>query len=259
MGNKASYNQVPIGDMNSPSLHASDLKTKATDVPTISDNPPGSDLMFVFHDTEDDSLERVVHEQIENQRNIDEELKFIMTLNEKLICERLTYAEATDIHSLCSILQPGDLVEFCAESQNHHWVVYSGNGYCIRMKMGTISEENISAIHPDRMARIVSGVYKFKALPSPQICDAARSQIGKESVWSSSECFASWCRFGCPEFMSDKLEIKDLDSVKAESTTEKCKIDIYNAIGEVVETKHFTNLVELIKYRRKREKGEESF
>ncbi|XP_039257440.1 uncharacterized protein LOC120334051 [Styela clava] len=254
MGNKASYNQVPIGDMSSPSLHATDIK-KPKDASQIPENVGGSDLMFVFHETEDDSEERVVHEQINNQRNIDKELKYTITLNDKLICERLNHAETTDIKSLCTMLQPGDIVEFCAEYHTHHWVVYVGNSQCIRLKAGMVTEEVIMNIHPDRMARLVNGVYKLKSLPIHQVCHAARTQLGKDSVWPTSECFAAWCRFGCPEFMSSKLEIKDLDSPKAESGTEKCKIDIYNDFGEISETKHFTNLVELIKYRRMREKG----
>lgn len=257
MGNRASYNQVPIGDMNSPSIRASALAQKATDSSRPADNNPGgTDLMFVFHETEEDSLERVVHEQIENQRDIEKELKFSISLNDKVICERKTYAEPTDVHSLCSIMHPGDLVEFCAIGQAHHWVVYMGSGSCVRLKEGCVTEERIFKILPDRMARIVSEVYKFKALPAAQICDAARSQVGKDSVWSTSECFAAWCRFSCPELISDQMEIRDLDSMKTDTTTEKCKIDLYNDFGEIIETKHFTNLVELIKYRRKREQDE---
>lgn len=259
MGNRASYNQVPVGDMSSPSLHAPTIPAKNNET-TLPDYGGGSDLMFVFHDTEDDSAERVVHEQINNQRDIEQELKYTVTTNNKIICERRNHSEAADINSVCSILQPGDIVEFCADLHSHHWVVYTGNRQCVRLKHGKVTEEVITTLLPDRMARIATGVYRFKTLPSAQICSAAKSQIGKDSVWPNSECFAAWCRYGCPEFMSDNLQIKDLDSSKqsSEPTTETYKLEIYNEANVLEETKEFPCLVELIKYRRKLERDRDT-
>lgn len=55
----------------------------------------------------------------------------------------MNYAEPADVHSLCSIIHPGDLVEFCAIGQAHHWVVYLGSGSCVRLKEGCVTEESI--------------------------------------------------------------------------------------------------------------------
>ncbi|XP_060679187.1 protein LRATD2-like [Hemiscyllium ocellatum] len=99
--------------------------------------------------------------------------------------------------------QPGDLVEFVAAGQCPHWVVYVGDFQVVHLHQAEIRNDFLTDASQGRRGRLVSQRYRFKALPAEAVVRAALQQVGVRGAqlrWSSSECFAAWCRCGRREF-----------------------------------------------------------
>ena len=202
------------------------------------------DLMFVFHSTEGDSQERVVHDgALEEQYGT---LFFSIYVDNELIASRNHYDAPVDIPELQQQVHPGDAVEFLTTDGNSHWVLYVGNDFCVHAKNREIRKEDMRKIGDGCLGRIVNQVYIWKPLPAMQIITTAKSQVGKESyLWESSEAFIMWCRTGRSEFLPATKQMVG----GYEQQPGNFSLQWYKE-GEKPSTRQFHSLPRLIQYRR---------
>ncbi|CAK8698326.1 protein LRATD2-like [Clavelina lepadiformis] len=221
---------------------------------TEGDPTKNEDLMFVFHTTDEDSSDRVVHDN-----KMDYEMwPYYVTCNGRLLAERKYYCEPVDNLEFFRQVQPGDAVEFVKAGKRFHWAIYVGHDMFVHLHKGKVCEVKSSEICTDRQARPANIIYKQKSLPAVQIVNNAQTQVGKTSIWSSSECFAMWCRTGKAEFTNEETQIHNLDSKSPKISQGKYVLEMQ--LDAETATKRFHTLSELVEFRRNVEKfGKEIF
>lgn len=133
------------------------------------------------------------------------EMECAVYYRDECVYER-TAAETGSLQSCENLLnrcKPGDLVEFVSAGQYPHWVVYTGDFQAVHLHRSEIKMDHLSDAAQGKRGRIVSDLYKFRALNPDVVVKNAQDQIGVKDggvCWRNSECFAAWCRFGKREF-----------------------------------------------------------
>ena len=233
MGNSESYKPV----------------TKVTGTEDTGDQTQ-DDLTFVFHTTEDDTPDRVVHDA--NTENTT--WPYVVTSSGRLVAERRQFEELVDGNALLNQVKCGNAVEFVRPGKRFHWALYIGDNMFAHLKDGKISEVLAQDLVNEMNfgARIVNDIYKLKALPVVQIVNNARTQVGKALIWNNSESFVMWCRTGRTEFTNEEKQIQNLDSSTPKTTKGKYMLELHTPDETVMQ--RFSTLAELIDYRRNTEK-----
>lgn len=233
MGNSESYRQVAKPCVNED----------ATD--QIQD-----DLTFVFHTTDEDTADRVVHDYDSDLL----QLPFVVTSSGRMISERRDFEKLQDLAEVFRQVKPGDAVEFVTPGKRYHWAVYTGESTFIHLKKNKVSpittEELL--VKANCTARVVNSVYKMTVLPCVQIINNAQTQVEKPLIWNSSESFVMWCRTGKAEFTTAENEIQNLDSMTPKTTKGKYMLEVHTPEETVM--RRFLTLSKLIEYKRNVEK-----
>ncbi|XP_004225777.2 uncharacterized protein LOC101242794 [Ciona intestinalis] len=248
MGNTKSYNQVPTSGNDPEDLTVDKYE------PTEKSEDNDDHLMFVFHTTDGDSTERVVHDEVlpENQKFF----TYTVTANGKLFAERDRNIQPIEIDDLLKHLRPGDAVEFLRDDLTFHWAMFVGNRMFVHLENEQVISHCVDDIKGGRRARMVNNVYKARCLPSVQCIHNAKAQIGrKDSIWKNSECFVMWCRTNQSEFAVDDMRVKDLDATPSKNLPKIYVLEIYDS-DEVAEVKKFSSISELTDFRQNFEKME---
>jgi len=208
------------------------------------------DMTFVFHTTEDDTPDRVVHDM--NTENTT--WPYVVTSSGRLVAERKNFDEPLESNTLLNVVKSGSAVEFIKPGKRFHWALYVGDNTFVHLKGGKISEVFAQDLIAEMNfgARIVDDVYKLKALPVVQIVNNARTQVGKALIWNSSESFVMWCRTGRTEFTNEEKQIQNLDSSTPKTTKGKYMLEFHTPDETVMQ--RFSTLADLIEYRRNTEK-----
>nr|CAB3244578.1 protein FAM84B-like [Phallusia mammillata] len=166
---------------------------------SVNDDSVSEDLMFVFHSTEGDCNERVIHDGVDyNKTN---PIMYTILMDKRIIAEEKLNEETCTVHS-CPRFRPGDAIEVLATPR--FWTLYAGDEICVCLHNEEIVRQDIKVAFSDHPLRKVNKVYKLKVLPANQIVEKAQSQVGQKCVWWSSECFVMWCRTGMMEFKEDE-------------------------------------------------------
>ena len=208
------------------------------------------DLTFVFHTTEDDTPDRVVHDL-----NLERKMwPYIVTSSGRLIAERRHFEEPLDCNEVLSRATSGSVVEFVKPGKRFHWALCIGNNMFIHLKNGEISEVMMDelVLKMNCEARLVDDIYKLKALSVVQIVNNARAQVGKALIWNCSESFVMWCQTGRSEFTNEEKQIQNLDSSTPKTTKGKYMLEFHTPDETVMQ--RFSTLADLIDYRRSAEK-----
>ena len=213
------------------------------------------DLTYVFHTTDEDTPDRVVHDT-----NTDYPLwPYAVTSSGRLLAERRIFKEPVDCNEIFQLLRPGDAVEFLKPGKKFHWALYVGEDTFIHLKQKEIvkasSQDFASDI--DLKARFADDIYKMKCLPIVQILNNAQAQVGKPLIWNCSESFVMWCRTGKSEFTLQETKIQNLDSSTPKNSKGKYMLELHTP-DETVMRRFFT-LSELIDFRRNTEKFGKDF
>ena len=208
------------------------------------------DLTFVFHTTDEDTADRVVHDF-----NLDfPELPYVVTSSGRLVAERREFGKLEDLNKVFEHLKIGDVVEFISPGKHFHWALYVGHDTLIHLKKGKISKVTFKDMitQTDYSGRLVNNVYKMTPLPVVQIVNNAQTQVGKPLIWNSSESFVMWCRTGKAEFTTAEDQIQNLDSTTPKITNGKYMLELHTPEETVM--RRFLTLSKLIEYKRNVEK-----
>ena len=238
MGNSESYKQVPVAKI------ADESGDQVQD-----------DLTFVFHTTDEDTPDRVVHDI----DTCSPTWPYVVTSSGRLVAERRSYEALLDSNTLLEHISPGDAVEFVKPGKRFHWALYLGDDIFVHLKNNCIDEISSEVIFSDFEfgARIVSSTYKLKSLSVVQIVNNGKTQVGKALIWSCSEAFVMWCRTGRSEFTKQEKQIQNLDSSTPKTTKGKYMLEFHTPEETVM--RRFSTLSELIDYRRSVEKFGKEF
>ena len=204
------------------------------------------DLTFVFHTTDDDCMERVVHDNDSSCTHQD--IAYSVSFHGKIVAQRSYFDEGVLMETLLPQVEPGDAVELTNYESSSHWVVYMGNKQCVHLSDGEIKQEMIYDVSINCKTRIVNSVYTFKVLPLVQILHNASSQIGRSSMWSNSECFVMWCRTGLPEFTLNEGVVRNLDLTPVKRSSPLYTLELRDSLHSF--PKSFSSLSELVEYRK---------
>jgi len=258
MGNQSTrqYGQVPTIDDEftnkkfRPVGESSD-KSSSNSIHSECDNHTdrGGNLTFVFHSTEEDCSDRVVHDNDPtSERNFSSYTITDLT-NDSIISSRQSdFFDLMTVDEILPLLAVGDLIEIVTTQNVGEWAVFVGDNSCVRLSPlnGIVEKCWVrDAAKNSLKVRLVNDVYNLKKLSVVQVLSNATQQVGKKSVWSNSECFAVWCKTGLPQLTSsEQLDLKDLDS---DQTGYKLRLKT----GNQEMTKNFESLSKLIDFRRK--------
>lgn len=211
----------------------------------------GGNLTFVFHTTEDDCSDRVVHDNhsneiINDQYEISTNLSgytYTIIQEDRRIAHR-TVEHLHDQRSterVLSSLNPGDSVELISD-EDRTWVLYTGESSCLHLRHGKVVKGEISQLVTNGV-KTVNHVYSgMKSLGVDEILQNAEQQINCTN-WSNSECFVMWCRTGSEQFMTTEYSAPPVANYK-----------LVLKQGEDEEMiKAFASLPQLIEFRRKLE------
>lgn len=216
-------------------------------VSTIDDNKSDSDanLTFVFHTTEDDCTDRVVH----NNELFEDFTTYTYSIardDGQIIAARDDFDDRQSIDELLALLDVGDVVEFITSDHQSQWVVYTGHNSAVYLQNNKIIKGDLAAAYGGCPAKLVNNVYTLKALPIVQVVENAENQVGKATMWSNSECFAMWCRTGDKEFTN-------ASQLSGAGNGGKQNYELQLKTGGEELTKSFTSLSKLIEFRKKME------
>jgi len=212
------------------------------------------DLTFVFHTTDDDCMERVVHDN--KTALTHQDIAYSILFHGKVIAERSFFDTTMPMDKLLLQMESGDAIELTDYDGGSHWVLYCGNKQCFHLVDGEVKEELISDVSVNCKARIVNSVYMYTVLPVVQVIHNASSQIGRPSMWGNSECFVMWCRTGLPEFTLNEGVVRNLDLTPVKRSSPTYSLEIKDSLHSF--PKSFSSLSELIDYRKTLEISKES-
>jgi hypothetical protein len=205
------------------------------------------DLTFVFHTTDDDCLERVVHDN--DSGLVHQDIPYSVSFHGKTVAQRSYFDEGVMMETLLPQLEPGDAVELINYESSCHWVLYIGNKQCIHLSSdGQIKQDLISDVSINCKTRVVNEVYTFKVLPLVQILHNASSQVGRSSMWGNSECFTMWCRTGLPEFTLNEGVVRNLDLTPNKRSSPLYTLELKDSLHSF--PKSFSSLSELVEFRK---------
>jgi len=258
MGNQTTkqYGQVPTIDdeftADNKFRPLGDVSDKSSSNSMNSDNQDkGGNLMFVFHSTEEDCNDRVVHDNDPaDSENDSSSFTITDVTNDDVIASRTSdSSDLMTVDEILPLLAAGDLIEIVTSQCVGEWAVFVGDNSCVRLLPSGGAVEKCwvrDAANNSLKVRLVNDIYNLKKLPVVQVLNNATQQIGKKSLWSNSECFAVWCKTGLPQLTScEQLEIKDLDTNRRASYKLRLKT------GSQEMTKNFESLSKLIDLKRK--------
>ncbi|KAL2084304.1 hypothetical protein ACEWY4_019822 [Coilia grayii] len=175
------------------------------------DDCPRIGVSYIFSnddDDQDDSLEGTEREPKEEDNQYDKgnELECAVYYREDCVYERslkLIEMGTQSPENLLNKCKPGDLIEFVANGQYPHWVVYVGDFQVVHLHRAEVMNNFLADASQGRRGRIVNDLYKFRPLNPDVVVQNAMEQVGakdRELNWRNSECFAAWCKFGKREF-----------------------------------------------------------
>ena len=221
-----------------------------------------SNLTFVFHTTEEDCTDRVVHDNNELSGvggaggSAAVQYSFTVKSEKDHIAYRDDFEERVQLEDVRELIAAGDVVEFVSKADNRsQWIVYVGDDACVQLRGGEILRSPIAEAAAGCWVKIVNFVYTYRVLPVVQVLHNATSQVGKPTAsWAdNSECFAMWCRTGRVEFMAAQSLIRNLDLSPSKQLSQNFTLILKSDGGDDDEevTQSFTSLPALIEHRQK--------
>jgi len=164
------------------------------------------DMTFVFHSGEGDSDDRVVHEDEAREKNCSDEPRWRIFRKDNqsniLFGERLKFEHFVDIKQMNltpGLLSPGTIVEFGKAGEelncaivNHDEIIYWRDGRVMNVKLRNINYK----------CRILRNLYNLKTYSPTEIIVRASESAKSTCLFSNSEAWANWCRYGVPDFQA---------------------------------------------------------
>ncbi|XP_053700059.1 protein LRATD2-like [Synchiropus splendidus] len=174
------------------------------------DDGPRIGVSYIFSNDDDDdqdenpdhlSQPRASHE--EKPFDPRDELECVVYYRDECVFERPAAVPTHTAESLLNKCRPGDLLEFVASGQYPHWAVFVGDFQVVHLHRAEIKNNFLTDVSQGKRGRIVSGLYRYRALPPDVVVRNALDHVGtrdRDLDWRNSECFAAWCRYGKREF-----------------------------------------------------------
>jgi len=260
-------NNAPVRKRADPL--AKDLATDLTKPTAKRDQPkapakvPG-EMTFVFHNSMQDTEERVCHDADEEPRRAVDELKYKISTNNSIICQRQEFPKFVPLSIFLqrsgSQLKYGDLLEFAADQTKSKWVVFIGfedktnvaYGVSYSQREQEIQYKSLVTLSKDRPVRRVNHVYAYKDVDEDRLKRAVQSirerKLEKSFAenFNCSEAFAAWIRYQVDDFIIKK------------PSTSTFKLEIHLPGNENITSDHPSLVSAIAAMRTKQKEGTQS-